>query len=223
MPTPTTKDLTLLTPSDLAADFDTDLTTGLTTNAAAKRRQEDGPNQLTAAKKPSLWRQIGHHLSDITSLILLFAVALSAYLALTTDSDWTKTIVIGSIVILNVAIALYQEHSAEKALAALKAMTVQTVTVVREGKTQTIAAADLVRGDLMLLKAGDAVAADARLIHSQDLETDEAVLTGESSAVAKSAAPLTEVPDDLGDAVNRLFPVRQLPVEKPALLSPPQV
>lgn len=205
MPTPTTKDLTLLTPSDLAADFDTDLTTGLTTNAAAKRRQEDGPNQLTAAKKPSLWRQIGHHLSDITSLILLFAVALSAYLALTTDSDWTKTIVIGSIVILNVAIALYQEHSAEKALAALKAMTVQTVTVVREGKTQTIAAADLVRGDLMLLKAGDAVAADARLIHSQDLETDEAVLTGESSAVAKSAAPLTEVPDDLGDAVNRLF------------------
>ncbi len=125
--------------------------------------------------------------------------------------------------ILNVAIALYQEHSAEKALAALKAMTVQTVTVVREGKTQTIAAADLVRGDLMLLKAGDAVAADARLIHSQDLETDEAVLTGESSAVAKSAAPLTEVPDDLGDAVNRLFPVRQLPVEKPALLSPPPV
>ncbi len=52
MPTPTTKDLTLLTPSDLAADFDTDLTTGLTTNAAAKRRQEDGPNQLTAAKNP---------------------------------------------------------------------------------------------------------------------------------------------------------------------------
>ena len=204
MPT-TTKALTLLTPSDLAAEFDTNLTTGLTTDAVAKHRQQNGSNQLTAAKKPSLFRQIAHHLSDITSLILLFAVGLSAYLALTTDSNWTKTIVIGSIVILNVVISLYQERSAEKALAALKAMTVHTVTVIRDDKTQTIQAANLVPGDLMLLKAGDAVAADARLIESQELEADEAVLTGESESVAKSAAPLAEVPENLGDAANCIF------------------
>ena len=93
-------------------------------------------------------------------------------------------------------------------------------------RPQTIAAADLVRGDLMLLKAGDAVAADARLIHSQDLETDEAVLTGESSAVAlKSAAPLTEVAGIILVMPSiAFFPVRQLPVEKPAsIVTPPQV
>ncbi|WP_421406086.1 cation-translocating P-type ATPase [Lacticaseibacillus paracasei] len=203
--TTTTKHLTRLTPSDLAAELTTNTKTGLTAKEAAARLQQNGRNQLTAAKKPSLLRQIGHHLSDITSLILLFAVGLSAYLALTTDSDWTKTIVIGAIVILNVVIALYQEHSAEKALAALKAMTIQTVTVVREGKTQTIQAAELVPGDLILLKAGDAVPADARIIQSQELEADEAILTGESLGVTKTAEALATAPDDLGDAANYIF------------------
>lgn len=203
--TTTTKHLTRLTPSDLAAELTTNTKTGLTAKEAAARLQQNGRNQLTAAKKPSLLRQIGHHLSDITSLILLFAVGLSAYLALTTDSDWTKTIVIGAIVILNVVIALYQEHSAEKALAALKAMTIQTVTVVREGKTQTIQAAGLVPGDLILLKAGDAVPADARIIQSQELEADEAILTGESLGVTKTAEALATAPDDLGDAANYIF------------------
>ncbi|WP_423493506.1 cation-translocating P-type ATPase [Lacticaseibacillus paracasei] len=203
--TTTTQHLTRLTPSDLAAELTTNTKTGLTAKEAAARLQQNGRNQLTAAKKPSLLRQIGHHLSDITSLILLFAVGLSAYLALTTDSDWTKTIVIGAIVILNVVIALYQEHSAEKALAALKAMTIQTVTVVREGKTQTIQAAELVLGDLILLKAGDAVPADARIIQSQELEADEAILTGESLGVTKTAEALATAPDDLGDAANYIF------------------
>ncbi|EKQ01674.1 cation-transporting ATPase [Lacticaseibacillus paracasei] len=203
--TTTTKHLTRLTPSDLAAELTTNTKTGLTAKEAAARLQQNGRNQLTAAKKPSLLRQIGHHLSDITSLILLFAVGLSAYLALTTDSDWTKTIVIGAIVMLNVVIALYQEHSAEKALAALKAMTIQTVTVVREGKTQTIQAAELVPGDLILLKAGDAVPADARIIQSQELEADEAILTGESLGVTKTAEALATAPDDLGDAANYIF------------------
>ena len=203
--TTTTKHLTRLTPSDLAAELTTNTKTGLTAKEAAARLQQNGRNQLTAAKKPSLLRQIGHHLSDITSLILLFAVGLSAYLVLTTDSDWTKTIVIGAIVILNVVIALYQEHSAEKALAALKAMTIQTVTVVREGKTQTIQAAGLVPGDLILLKAGDAVPADARIIQSQELEADEAILTGESLGVTKTAEALATAPDDLGDAANYIF------------------
>lgn len=203
--TTTTKHLTRLTPSDLAAELTTNTKTGLTAKEAAARLQQNGRNQLTAAKKPSLLRQIGHHLSDITSLILLFAVGLSAYLALMTDSDWTKTIVIGAIVILNVVIALYQEHSAEKALAALKAMTIQTVTVVREGKTQTIQAAGLVPGDLILLKAGDAVPADARIIQSQELEADEAILTGESLGVTKTAEALATAPDDLGDAANYIF------------------
>ena len=79
--TTTTKHLTRLTPSDLAAELTTNTKTGLTAKEAAARLQQNGRNQLTAAKKPSLLRQIGHHLSDITSLILLFAVGLSAYLA----------------------------------------------------------------------------------------------------------------------------------------------
>lgn len=158
---------------------------GLTARQAQERLDQFGANQLVAAKKPALWRQVARHLSDVSSLVLLFAVGLASYMALFQGGGWTKTIVIGSILVINVIIGLYQEASAEKALAALQSMSLPTTTVRRDDIAQTLPAKDVVPGDLVLLKAGDQVPADGVVLQSTNLTVDEAVLTGESVPVAK--------------------------------------
>lgn len=160
---------------------------GLTAQDAQARLTQVGPNELVAAKKPALWRQIAHHLNDVSSIVLLFAVVLASYMALALNGGWTKPIVIGAILVINVAIGLYQEASAEKALAALQSMSLPTTTVRRDGVAQAIAAKDVVPGDLILLKAGDQVPADGVVLESTNLAIDEAVLTGESVPVSKTA------------------------------------
>jgi len=160
---------------------------GLDATTVAARLNEFGINELVASRQPPLWRKIWQHLSDVSSLVLLFAVGLASYMAIAQNGGWMKTIVIGSILIINVAIGLYQEASAEKALAALKSMSLPTTTVRRENVAQTIAAEQLVPGDLVLLKAGDQVPADAIVTESANLTIDEAVLTGESVPVEKDA------------------------------------
>lgn len=104
------------------------------------RLEQFGINELIASRQPPLWRKIWQHLSDVSSLVLLFAVGLASYMAIAQNGGWMKTIVIGSILVINVAIGLYQEASAEKALAALKSMSLPTTTVRRDNVTQTIAA-----------------------------------------------------------------------------------
>ena len=160
---------------------------GLSARDAQQRLEQHGHNELVAAKRPSIWRQIGHHLADVSSLVLLFAVALASYMALFQGGGWTKSIVIGSILVINVIIGMYQEASAEKALAALQSMSLPTTTVRREAIAKTIAAKDVVPGDLVLLKAGDQVPADGVVLSSTNLAVDEAVLTGESVPVEKRA------------------------------------
>ncbi|WP_244055546.1 cation-translocating P-type ATPase [Ligilactobacillus pabuli] len=169
---------------------------GLTTKEVGARQQKFGPNELQAGKKNGLFRQIVHHLSDITSLVLLFAVLLSTYLAVSGAEKWSQPLIIGSILALNVFISIYQEKSAEKALSALKNMNVHETTVIRNGHRQTIEATDLVVGDLVVLTAGDHVPADGKLLTANNLTLNEAVLTGESEPVQKNAepqAPTTEI------------------------------
>ncbi len=158
---------------------------GLTAKQAQDQLAATGANELIAAKKPALWQQVARHLSDVSSLVLLFAVGLASYMALFQGGGWTKTIVIGSILVINVIIGLYQEASAEKALAALQSMSLPTTTVRRDDIAQTIQAKDVVPGDLVLLKAGDQVPADGVVLQSTNLAVDEAVLTGESVPVTK--------------------------------------
>ncbi|GAX05211.1 cation-transporting ATPase [Secundilactobacillus pentosiphilus] len=183
--------------------FNTNLTSGLTATEA-KRRQSAGRNVLQEEKPPTIFQKVWRHLSDVASLVLLFAVALSTYLAIAADGGWTKTIVIGSILVINVLIGMYQEHSAEKSLAALKKMNVHEVTVIRDGQSQVIDAADLVVGDVVSLSGGNQIPADGRLVEAADLRIDEAVLTGESEPVKKIAEPVAEA-DEIGDRINEVF------------------
>ncbi|WP_179394848.1 cation-translocating P-type ATPase [Lacticaseibacillus absianus] len=172
-------------PDELATQLNTDPHTGLTAADAAARLARDGPNVLVEAQAPGLWRRIGHHLRDVTAMILLVAVGLATYLALTTDSGWVKPLVIGAIVALNVGISVFQEGRAEQALASLKAMNPPSVTVIRGGQAQTVPASALVVGDVISLRPGDTVPADARVLTATALSVDEAMLTGESEAVGK--------------------------------------
>nr|WP_235995160.1 cation-translocating P-type ATPase [Secundilactobacillus yichangensis] len=187
----------------LEAALKTNLTSGLM-DFQVTQRQADGRNVLQEEKPPTLFQKIWRHLSDVASLVLLFAVALSTYLAIAADGGWTKTIVIGSILVINVMIGMYQEHSAEKSLAALKKMNVHEVTVMREDQSQVIDAADLVVGDVVLLSGGNQIPADGRLITATDLRIDEAVLTGESEPVKKTAEPADQAAE-IGDRVNEVF------------------
>lgn len=187
----------------LEAALDTQLETGLTA-AMVKQRQAAGRNVLQEEKPPTIWQKIWRHLSDVASLVLLFAVLLSTYLAIWANGGWTKTVVIGSILIINVLIGMYQEHSAEKSLSALKKMNVHEVTVIRAGQTQVVDAAELVVGDIVKLTGGSQVPADGRLVEATDLRIDEAVLTGESEPVKKTAETMPQA-SELGDRQNEVF------------------
>src|SRR5699024_5441558 len=145
-----------------------------------------------------------HHLSDIASLVLLFAVILSTYLAATGHESWSQPLIIGGILVLNVSISIYQEKSAEKALAALKNMNVRESTVIRDGIRQTVESKDLVVGDLVVLSAGDQIPADGRLLTANNLTINESILTGESEPVEKTSDEI-EPTKEIGDRYNEAF------------------
>jgi P-type Ca2+ transporter type 2C len=109
------------------------------------------------------------------------------------------------VVVLNAVLGFYQEHRAERTLAALKGMLAPRARVRRDGHVQELDAAELVPGDLVLLEAGDRVPADGRLLAAHSLEVEEAALTGESHAVGKWTDALEQADLPLGDRLNMLF------------------
>lgn len=188
----------------LAEQLKTDLNRGLTKEMVLSRQQH-GKNELQEERPPSLLQKIWRHVSDVASLVLLFAVVLSTYLAIAVNGGWTKPIVIGAILVLNIVIGMYQEHSAEKSLSALKKLNVHEVTVIRDGQAQVVSATELVVGDLVQLRGGNQIPADGRLVEAVALQLDEAILTGESEPVKKTAETLSDQASELGDRQNEVF------------------
>ena len=160
---------------------------GLTAAEVEQKRGEFGTNELLEKRPVPLYRKIWHHLKDISSLVLLLAIILATYMAVFQNGGWTKTIVISLILVINVVIGLYQEASAERSLAALKEMSLPTANGRRDGHDVTIAAAELVPGDLIYLNTGDQVPADSVILDETNLAVDEAILTGESLPVSKKS------------------------------------
>jgi magnesium-transporting ATPase (P-type) len=173
----------------LGADADA----GLDASEAARRLAANGPNALPEAVPRSAWR--GFVLQFRSPLVYLLGVA--AILAVVLG-HYGDAVVIAVVVVANAAIGSLQEGRAERSMAALRRLSGLRVTVLRDGVEQTMNAGDLVPGDLLLLAAGDAVGADARLLETAGLQTAEAALTGESVPVAKSVAPLP-APTGLAD------------------------
>ena len=182
---------------------------GLSSEEAAVRLEKNGKNRLKAAKGKSLIVRFLSQLADPMIIILLVAAAISGVLAVTQGESFADVIIILSVVIVNAVLGVYQESKAEKAIEALQEMSAAKSKVLRDGKVQIIPSEDLVVGDIILLEAGDAVPADARILESASLKAEEAALTGESVPVSKfiDIINLRENEKDvpLGDRKNMLY------------------
>jgi len=151
---------------------------GLTSDEARKRLEKYGPNEIKTEKGISPWRILLGQFESPLVLMLLLATGLSVLIGELTDA-----ITIVAIVIASALLGFYQEYKAERAVEALKKMAALTARVLRDGNEVTVKASEVVPGDILILQAGDKVAADARIIESINLRVDEAPLTGESYSV----------------------------------------
>ena len=173
---------------------------GLGAQEALARLARFGPNRLPQALARSPWCVLLAQFKSILILILLGAVVLAALVGSTKDA-----VVILAVVLINALVGFYQEYRAERSLAALKSMLPSKARVRRDGVSQEVAAADLVPGDVLLLEAGDRVAADGRLLLAAGLEIDESALTGESQPVAKQSDLQVAADAPLGDRLNLAY------------------
>ncbi len=173
---------------------------GLSSDEAARRLVEHGPNELTGAEAKSPWRILAEQFTSLLIIILIIAAVVSAGLG-----DLEDAVAIFAIIILNGVLGFRQEYKAEKTMSALRKLAAPIVRVRRGGVVREVAAADLVPGDLVLVEAGNVIPADARLVESASLRVQEAALTGESEPVEKAVDRLLQPDVALGDRLNMLF------------------
>ena len=179
--------------------------TGLSNAVAAERLKSNGKNIYTRPPKTSIATMVLHQFHDVANIILLLAGALSLLLAIREGHGYIEPIVIFSIIFMNIALAVSQERSADKALEALQKLNSPTCMILRDGIRDEIDTEEVVQGDILTLKTGDLIAADARLINSVDFSVDESALTGESESVEKNALTLSVDGASIGDQINMVF------------------
>jgi Ca2+-transporting ATPase len=181
---------------------------GLTRSEAERRLAEYGPNRLRSAPETPWWKRLAEQFENFLVIILLVATVISVIEWLLQDPRETalpyEAIVILLIVILNALLGFVQEARAEKSVRALMALAAPEASVIRDGERQRVATHDIVPGDIVLIDAGDKIPADARIVESANLHTDEAPLTGESVPVGKEVKAFDK-DIGLGDRRNMLF------------------
>ena len=180
---------------------------GLSSQEAARRAEQYGPNKLKEGKKITLFQRFVQQLCDPMIIILLVAAAISGITAAYEGESFADVFIILIVVLINAVLGVYQESKAEKAIEALQEMTAATSKVLRDGKMLVLKSEELVPGDVVILEAGDAVPADARILESASMKAEEAALTGESVPVEKHtdvlASSETDIP--LGDRKNMVY------------------
>ncbi len=177
---------------------------GLSAEEVHLRQEKYGPNKLKEGKKVTLLQRFFAQLIDPMIIILIAAAIVSGITAVYNHESPTDVIIILAVVLINAVLGVFQESKAEKAIAALQEMTTATSKVVRDGKLMSVKSEELVKGDIIILEAGDAVPADARILTAASLKVEESALTGESVPVDKFTQVLSgEVP--LGDRKNMVY------------------
>ena len=192
------------TTQDIVKELNT-TTNGLTLEEANKRLETNGKNKLAEAKKVSIIARFFKQFANLMIIVLLAAAAVSLVISIINHESFADVFVILFVVIVNAILGTIQEAKAEKAIDALKEMTAAQCKVVRDGKMSFIRSEDLVVGDLIVLEAGDAVPADARIIEAASLKVEEAALTGESVPEEKHANVIEAEEVSLGDRRNMLY------------------
>lgn len=180
---------------------------GLSSSQVSSKLTQYGENRLTEKKKKTNLQRFLDQFKDVMILILLAAAGVSFVIACMEGNpkEFFEPLLILLIVVLNAIMGVVQESKAEKALDALKSMSAPHARVIRDGKEQLIDASQLVPGDLIHLEAGDFVPADARLLSSISLKSEEAALTGESVPSEKDADAVIAAESPLGDRTNMVF------------------
>lgn len=172
---------------------------GLKEEEVLRIREEVGENSLTESKKKSTLQVFIEQFKDLLVVILIAAALISMF-----SGHAESTIVIISVIILNALLGTIQHVKAEKSLESLKRLSSPNARVMRDGKQVEITASDVVPGDILLLEAGDLVAADGRIFKNFSLQVNESSLTGESTNVDKNELVITEE-EGLGDRVNMVY------------------
>ncbi|KAK9236965.1 sodium-exporting ATPase [Lipomyces kononenkoae] len=187
----------LLSISDLAVRLDTNVETGLSSVNVAAAQLTYGPNKLTSEGGVTWYSILAKQISNAMILVLVLAMALAYGV-----SDYVEAGVISAVIVSNVLTGFYQEFRAEQNMDALRSLSSPSATVIRNGQADTIPAGEVVPGDIVLVKTGDTVPADLRLIDGMNLECDEKILTGEAIPVAKDAGFHTDDKDEVGTGVG---------------------
>ena len=183
-----------------------DLDSGLSEKEAERRRANDGQNKIDGQKRKSVFRLFFEQLNDFMVLILLTAAGVSLLLsAADGGGSITDSLIILAVVCINAIVGTAWELKAQKSLDALKRLSAPHANVIRSGKPREIAAAELVKGDIITLTCGDIVPADCRITESRELYTDEASLTGKSVNSEKMKIKLIIVSTDNARCENRKY------------------
>ena len=192
---------------DVLSALATDATVGLSNAKVKELQAKYGENKLQEKKKKSNLQRFFDQFKDVMIIILIIA-AIVSFVVVCVEKNWGELFepaLILLIVILNAVMGVYQEGKAEKALDALKNMSAPHARVIRDGKESVIDASGLVPGDIIKLEAGDFVPADARLLESASLKSEESALTGESVPSEKDFSAQIAEDAPLGDRSNMVF------------------
>jgi len=193
--------------SELLMKLSTDKEKGLNSVEVKNRLDKYGQNKLREKKKKTTFQRFLDQFKDAMILILI-AAAIISFVVVCVEQNWGELFepsLIVLIVILNAVMGVYQEGKAEKALDALKNMSAPHARVIRDGEEKVIDASELVPGDIIRLEAGDFVPADARLLHSAGLKSEESALTGESVPSEKDYLAEVKESAPLGDRHNMVY------------------
>ena len=174
--------------------------TGLSNEEIAEQRKTYGSNQIEETKSESPIKVFISQFKDFLVIILIVAAIVSAIMG-----KWESTVVIIAVLILNALLGTLQHIKAEQSLKSLKALSAPNSKVMRDGRLVIIPSVEVVVGDILIIEAGDFIAADARLIECNSLQVNESALTGESVSVEKSIAPINQDEVAIGDQVNMIF------------------
>ena len=191
----------------VVAHLESDASRGLTGAQVVALRERFGENKLREKKKKTMLQRFLDQFKDVMILILIAAAVISFVIACVEGNprEFFEPALILLIVVINAAMGVMQESKAEKALDALKGLSAPHARVIRDGAEQVIDAAQLVPGDIIKLEAGDFVPADARLIQSVSLKSEESALPGESVPSEKDASVTVAEDAPLGDRSNMVF------------------
>ena len=199
--------------AEVLGELSTDVQ-GLDKAEAERRLEQNGKNKLVEGKKESLLRRFMKQLAEPMTIILIVAAIISAGVEIyngIAQNHWefpADVVIILAVVLINAILGVFQESKAEKAIEALQEIAKATSKVIRNGHPMSVPSEELVVGDIIVLEAGDAVPADARIIECASMKIEEAALTGESVPVTKQEEALcagTNGDVSLGDRKNMVF------------------